>query len=276
MRGTVLSLRRVAYLVLLLSVGALGACNRSSRPRAATPQDGRITPVLVELFTSEGCSSCPPADRVLSQLVSTQPIPGVEIIALGEHVDYWDKNSWRDRFSSASFTARQSEYRARVFPTNVVYTPQLVIDGALECIGSDLPAVRNAIEEAARGAKAQVRASVEASTGSTRRVTVDVVMPPSVVRDGPADVVVVTLQDGLETVVRGGENGGRTLRHDAVVRSMQVIGEVGADVPEATIAGDVQLDDDWDQTQLRFAAFVQERTGRRVLGSAAGSMPAEP
>src|SRR6267142_3420791 len=109
--------------------------------------------VLVELFTSEGCSSCPPADAVLSELVLRQPVAGVEVLALGEHVDYWDRLGWRDPFSSAMFSARQSNYDARVFHRNEVYTPQLVVDGQLERVGSDVSAIQRAINQAAHAPK---------------------------------------------------------------------------------------------------------------------------
>src|SRR5439155_9854958 len=92
--------------------------------------------VVAELFTSEGCSSCPPADQVLSQLVKRGQ-PGVEVLALGEHVDYWDRLGWRDPFSSSANSSRQAQYDARVFHRNEVYTPQLVIDGKLAAVGSD-------------------------------------------------------------------------------------------------------------------------------------------
>src|SRR5580704_13674088 len=106
--------------------------------------------VVAELFTSEGCSSCPPADAVLSRLVLRQPVAGVEVLALGEHVDYWDRLGWRDSFSSAAYSARQSNYDARVFHRNEVYTPQLVVDGQLERVGSDVDAVQRAVKQVAQ------------------------------------------------------------------------------------------------------------------------------
>jgi len=105
----------------------------------------RRTPVIVELFTSEGCSDCPPADTLLQTLITTQPIGGAEVIALGEHVDYWDRLGWKDRFSSAALTARQHGDQT-LFNTDSIYTPQMVVDGRAEFVGSDAAAAKKAID----------------------------------------------------------------------------------------------------------------------------------
>jgi hypothetical protein len=110
------------------------------------------TPVLVELFTSEGCSSCPPADELLSRLQQSQPVAGVEVIALSEHVDYWNRLGWADPFSSAALTERQRQY-ATVLRGNRVYTPQMVVDGQAGFVGSDSPQALRAIAEAAESRK---------------------------------------------------------------------------------------------------------------------------
>ena len=132
---------RMRRLALFITVALLGV---SGGMRASGP-----TPVILELFTSEGCSDCPPADTLLETLIATQPVPGVEIIGLGQHVDYWDRLGWKDRFSSAALTNRQQLYQTR-FNTESIYTPQMVVDGRAEFVGSDAGAARRALEKYAR------------------------------------------------------------------------------------------------------------------------------
>ena len=135
-------LARTACLAALLA-GA-GAASAQA-PDAAS---GRV-PVLAELFTSEGCSSCPPADRILEMLATEQPLDGVYVVGLSEHVTYWDHQGWRDPFGSRALTFRQNAYGTH-FKLESVYTPQLVIDGAAQMVGSDTSQLQRALTEAAR------------------------------------------------------------------------------------------------------------------------------
>ena len=140
--------------------GLVGLCAAAvviaAAPGGQAAQKQERVPVLAELFTSEGCSSCPAADMLLRRLGANQPVDGVEIIALGEHVTYWDRLGWKDLFSSMQFTARQVAYAKRL-GADEVYSPQLVIDGRTEVVCSDWNAVSGALTEAARVSEGHCR-----------------------------------------------------------------------------------------------------------------------
>jgi hypothetical protein len=259
----------VTWAGVLLAVAWLSA---AARPGAAQPPALKSR-VVAELFTSEGCSSCPAADNVLSQLSHAQPVPGVEVIALGEHVDYWDHQGWRDPFSSALFSARQSEYDARVFHSKGAYTPQLVIDGRVEHVGSDITAVHRAIKLAAQAPKAALDVVVEHAADREFRVDLRVDVPPSLaIRE--ADVMVAVTEDNLSTTVRRGENSGRTLRHSAVVRSLTTIGTLPSKERTRLVRASIHVAPEWRLENLRVVGLVQERSTRRIIGvGSAGPKP---
>ncbi len=261
-------------LVLVIAAGVMAMA--ASRSAAPVMQAGPRTVVVAELFTSEGCSSCPAADDLLREWLATQPVPGVEIVGLSEHVDYWDRLGWRDPFSSPAFSARQSAYDAAVFRSHRVYTPQLVVDGRLEAVGSDAEAVRRAVIEAARQPKADVEVSALADWPDRLQVRVRVQVPAGVPRQGVAEVVLAVTEDGLATKVARGENGGRTLRHAAVTRSLTTIGVVSASAGDSTLHGSVPLTAGWSRPHVRLVALVQERDSRRILGAASVGLAGAP
>jgi hypothetical protein len=175
------------------------------------------TPVIVELFTSEGCSSCPPADALLARLDRDQPVPNADIIVLGEHVDYWDSLGWHDRFSSPSFTQRQRDYQA-LFRLDDIYTPQIVINGLTQLAGSDSQGVARAIARAAATTAPLQLGSVEVRQNDLALT----------LRDAPKTSHTVNLYAALvdpsdTTEVRAGENAGRTLHHAGVVRTLALL-----------------------------------------------------
>jgi hypothetical protein len=233
----------------------------------AAPVPTTRTIVVAELFTSEGCSSCPPADDVLSQLVHRQPVAGVDVLALGEHVDYWDRLGWRDPFSFPALTARQSAYEARVFHTGNIYTPQLVVDGQLERVGSDVNAVQRAIKQAAQAPKAAVEVALARATDPNLRVEVHVNVPPDLAIRDAADVLVAVTEDSLVSDVRRGENRGRTLKHSAVVRSLTTIGVLTPQEHMFSTAASVPWAPEWKSANVRVISFVQERQSRRIVGA---------
>jgi hypothetical protein len=228
---------------------------------SGTPQSQR--PVLVELFTSEGCSSCPPADRLLTELVADQPVRGAHVIALGEHVDYWDRLGWRDPYSSSMFSERQALYQQWVFPSSTVYTPQIVVDGTRQAIGSVGIVVRHVVSQAAQSPKGSIDISASPGTGDAVRVTIRVADPPH--SAAGADVYVAVTEDGLVTKVASGENGGRTLAHTAVVRSLQKLDAAPRDQPAFSAQAEVRLRPEWNRRALHLVGFVQERGTRRIL-----------
>ena len=264
-------MKRIALAVtpLLLTAAAAGVL-MSSRPaptpsRAATPASTAPTatvPVVVELFTSEGCSSCPSADAALRELTAAQSVPGVEVIALGQHVDYWNRLGWKDPFSSAQFTQRQQWYAQGFGAGN--YTPQAVVNGRYEFVGSQKNTLAQTVAKAAQAPRATV--TLTRSAAGTLQVQV---------RDLPAGTQAATVElalteTGLSSQVGRGENAGRLLRHAAVVRSLRTLGAVKAD---GTFAGTAPLDlnANWKTDNLRAVVLVQETGSRHVVG--VGSLP---
>jgi hypothetical protein len=222
------------------------------------------TPVLVELFTSEGCSSCPPADRLLSHLQKDQPLAGVEVIVLSEHVDYWNQLGWTDPFSSSGFTERQQRY-AVALQSEGPYTPEMVVDGATGFVGSDSPKALQVIAQAAKAPKANVVLRCAADPLSLA-VHVD-----SDHED--ADVLLAIAENSLASNVTRGENRGRQMEHDAVTRRLTVIGHARkqqAFEAEPKIA----LDRSWRRENLSAVVFLQGRSTHRVLGIGKIAIPA--
>jgi hypothetical protein len=233
---------------------------------------GPPVPIIVELFTSEGCSSCPPADALLQKLLDTQPLTGAQIIGLGEHVDYWDHQGWKDRFSSAALTSRQHVYGAR-FSNESVYTPQMVVDGRAEFVGSDAGAARKALERAQTLSHGTVRIDFDTrgtANGASARAIAVTVTSSDLPRAGSdrVDVIVAVTEDRLRSDVTRGENHGRVLTHAAVVRYLAPAGEAARDTP-STVHAEIPIAADWQRAQLKVVAFVQERRSRAILAAAA-------
>ena len=201
-------------------------------------------PLLLELFTSQGCSSCPPADAVLREL-STHD----DLLPLAFHVDYWNNLGWVDPFSSAAFTARQQGYASvRGFE---VYTPQLVVEGKSDAIGSNRSDVSATIASARREAKS----AVSSIQRSGRSVSISVGAAAGASANTAADVYLLSFDSNQSTSIRGGENAGRKLAYANVVRSMRKVGE-WRNQP-LTLAEQLQPQESGD----RLALVVQERGG---------------
>jgi len=212
--------------------------------------------VLVELFTSEGCSSCPPADALLQSIDRQQGIPGAQVIVLSEHVDYWDHDGWRDPFSSHEVTARQEAYAAR-FAQDSAYTPEAVIDGTKGMVGSDRRNLTGAIEEAAQRPKTNIAITDEQRSSATITANVAVASLPK------ADLYAVLADDLDQSSVGAGENSGRHLSHVAVARVFQRVSSLGNGY-----SGQVRvaLPAHSQAQTMRLVVFAQERGTGRILG----------
>ena len=241
-----------------------------------TAATGARVPVVVELFTSEGCSSCPPADELLKRLSETQPVAGAEVIALEQHVDYWNRLGWADPFSAEQFSARQGTY-ADAFGSMGIYTPQMIIDGQTEFPGGNQTKARDAIAAAAHTSKATLTL---ARNGTTKPegvpLSVRVEKLPTTNADDTLEVLLAITEDGLRTDVPRGENAGRTLAHASVVRELSTLGEISPrDTQPFAAQPVVTLSEKWQLKNLRAVVFVQEHTSRRVLGAMAIKSGAE-
>ena len=194
--------RKIPVLLLAATLAAGFAAAASAQDRS---------PVVVELFTSEGCSSCPPADALLGELAQRP-----DIVPLAFHVDYWDYIGWKDPYASAANTRRQHDYAAAL-GLHMVYTPQMVVDGRTDVVGSERGDVAAAIGKAAVAPKVAI--TIEKDAGGYR-VLIPAAAPPA---GGPATVWLAHFDSQRETGVKRGENGGRTLKEYNIVREWRQI-----------------------------------------------------
>jgi hypothetical protein len=239
-------------------------------PAPPPPQGPPGHAVLVELFTSQGCSSCPPADRLLTKLGGEG---GNRVVPLSFHVDFWNHGGWTDPFSSAEWTRRQVAY-ARVFRISAVYTPQAVVDGGAEIVGSEEAGLRAAIAAAAARPAALISLRLE-PLDSKVRVHADVDLPEAL-RGRKLDLMFAVFETELVTPVGRGENGGSTLRNDYVVRSLRRDGGVSANKSgQAQSTATLSLEKTWNRSRLGVAAFVQDPQSLAICGASAAHFSPE-
>lgn len=233
---------------------------------ASAADSTEAVPILVELFTSEGCSSCPPADVLLQRMDEMQPIAGAHLIVLSEHVDYWDHDGWKDPYSSHLFTDRQSAY-VGVLGLSTPYTPQMIVDGAGVLQNNNPQQAEQVFQKAEAAQKVPVRinsARVEGTTPPVLQAHIEVGENSEKQR---ADIYLAVALGHAESQVLRGENSGHHLTHVAVVQSLTRIGKLEKG---KTFSQDVQvkLKPGTDPANLRVIAFVQETGPRQVLGAA--------
>src|SRR5258706_10894928 len=261
--GATLSMRGLLGFLLSCLVFILPAAHRWALRQesvGAATNTGVRVPVVLELFTSEGCSSCPPADALLARLEEEQPVAGAEIIALEEHVDYWDHQGWIDPFSSAQWTQRQQVY-ASGFGDHGVYTPELVVNGRSGFVGSHEGYAYRAIASAMAQPRTRISLTfLKSERRDQAHLKVEVEKLQGAEPGDIAEVWLAITENALHSAVLGGENSGHDLHHAAVLRWLHKAGTANSNAA-ATFTGDEELkfDSHWKRTNLRVVAFVQDK-----------------
>jgi hypothetical protein len=256
----------VISVIVILSIGAWTLVFAPQRLHGGDAGSDVRTPVLVELFTSEGCSSCPPADKFL-QTLDGQPIQVAEMIVLSEHVDYWNHIGWKDPYSASFYSQRQSAYAKR-FGLDSVYTPQMVVDGTSEFVGSNSGQADRAFRKALGAPKILIHlSSISTDASNTLHAHLETGTLDSSFGSREAEVYVAVALNRAESQVSAGENSGHKLTHVSVVKSLTKIGVLKQG---QVLAQDVhfKLEPGSDSSNLRLIAFVQEPRQGRVLGAA--------
>jgi hypothetical protein len=245
----------LALCLTAISCGSGPAVNSNTAPTANTASKERKT-VLIEMFTSEGCPNCPPADRQLAFLEQQQPVTGADIITLGYHVDYFNDRGWKDEYSDAQYTKRQQLYSMRLGAESL-YTPQMIVDGQAQFVGSDSAKLNAALKNAIAMQKPTVTA-----TENGNAVDVNVTGMGSHMA---ATAVLAIAEDGLESKPNAGSNRGKTLQHVSVVRGLVPFGEVSGQ--DSEFRGSVQLPTNPAWKNVRYIVFVQEDMSGRIVAS---------
>jgi hypothetical protein len=219
------------------------------------------TPVIVELFTSEGCNSCPPADKLLRRLETTQPVPGALIIGLEEHVDYWNHLGWSDLYSGSVYSDRQNQYAAK-FGSDTVYTPEMVVNGSSYFVGNDSDSAVQAISKAADDSHGVVALTHEADG----KLAVHISGASS--RSGTLKVYLAVTESGITSNPTRGENRGAILTHSALVRSLSTIGVIrpgNTNAFESVV--DIKLASSWKRDRLQYVVFVQNQQTKAIVAA---------
>lgn len=268
---------RLSLAVTSLAVATLASLHfftpATPKPEARANTLASRVPVVLELFTSEGCSSCPPADALLASLEDQQPVPGAEIIALEEHVDYWNHLGWTDPFSSEQWTERQQAYAAS-HNSQSVYTPQIVVNGRIEFVGSRAREARQTIAASLSQLQTEISLTLQSSDNRDReQFNVSVRKLVGVAASDTPEVWIAITEKGLHSSVSSGENAGHDLHHASIVRLLRKLGAADKNnAPSFTAQPELKLDPAWKRPNLRVIAFVQERHSRHVVGATSATL----
>lgn len=274
---------KLAAALSTLALGAVALASARSGSAAPSAPSGDRPIAIVELFTSQGCASCPPADRLLSKLAESGPYEG-RVLPLSFHVDYWNYIGWQDPYSSAQWTARQKQYAQKAFHTGRIYTPQVVVNGKAECVGSNEAAVLERVRGAlAEASAARVSLSLDPLTPEGQlhlRASANLLRDAGKAEGGARpdlDLWVAVYESGLSTEVKAGENSAKVLRNDRVVRRFEKVlslpGKAGSKKEGELRLG---IDKRWKASELGVAAFLQDPATLAIYAAAGAEVTARP
>jgi len=223
--------------------------------KSGSPQNGIV---VLELFTSQGCSSCPPADRLLGKYSNEE-----NVIALSFHVDYWDRLGWKDPFSDAAFSQRQKDYAA-IFKLNNVYTPEIVINGEKEMVGSDAGMISKTIKKAGQ------QVSTEHININTVKVDDNTATINYTIQGGEnnSNLNIALIQIAATTSIKAGENGGLKLTNYNVVRSFKTI----PSVTDGTNTASIDLIPAAEKKDYSIVAFLQNSQTHKISAAAKSAL----
>lgn len=209
---------------------------------------------VLELFTSEGCSSCPPADRLLRDLIEDSQEKDLDIYALSFHVDYWNRLGWKDPYSSSAYSERQRNY-ARSLQSNV-YTPQLIVNGTEEFVGSNRAKAAMAIKQALNSPQKEIDIDFDAKLlGNSLSYSYK-----SKGKIAPSLLNIALVESGLSQEVSRGENRGRVLKHDNVVRTFET-----TELDAMMGRGILSIPKDMDLKKARIIFYVQDKGTKEIV-----------
>jgi len=214
--------------------------------------------VLLELYTSEGCPTCPPADANLAFLEKEQPFVQAEIITLALHVDYWNSLSWKDQYSSPMFSRRQQIY-SQALKIDSNYTPQMIVDGQTQFIGNNMAKAHKVILEAAKTQKAAIEIAAVAADKYKIKIS-------EIPAHGAATVFLAITEDNLTSSLKNEENSSKKPEHISVVRELKSLVFLTAEQKNFEIETILQIQSAWKKENLKLVVFVQENFSRKVLG----------
>ena len=255
----------IGYLMIML--GAIQSPSNSGRSQDRGSFES--SPLVLELFTSQGCSSCPPADNFLRELAQDPEWKG-QIVPLAFHVDYWNYLGWEDPFSKKAWTERQGDY-VQAMGGSTMYTPQIVIQGSIESVGSKREQVKRALLAQMQNPRAHLfKISLDeldrAEGVINGTFSVEGTTPESI---GSFLLVAVAFETGMLTKVSSGENAGKTLKNDFVVRNLIILGQLQEDIKVGiTQQFEIVSDGRVKSNQLGLAVFVQDSSTMHILGAA--------